>query len=53
MIRILKFLWTGSFHECKNDVIRDVLLHHGDGGLGRRYTLKCKECGKITKKDIK
>lgn len=54
MIRLLKFILSGCFHKW--ETIEKVSLtwksEFGEG-KGRRYTLRCERCGKITKKDIK
>jgi hypothetical protein len=52
MIRIIRFLITGSWHEHKWEEIKQVTTRHTmDGapdGVSVVYHLQCKDCGKIT-----
>ena len=53
MIRLLRFLFTGSWHEHKWKTINEVRIGpNGNFALGRLYVCRCQECGKITKFDI-
>lgn len=52
MWRILKFLFTGSWHEHEWETLKDVGLNGEFGAKGRRYTCRCKHCGKYKKFDL-
>ena len=52
MIRILKFLFTGSWHEHKWETIARGSLHQGRSLVGQRYTMRCDCCGEIKHKDL-
>jgi hypothetical protein len=47
MIRILKFLFTGSWHEHQWEVIEKGSLKQGGRVIGYRHILQCKHCGNI------
>lgn len=49
MIRILRFLFTGSWHEHNWETVRtDRLVDENRVAIGSRHILRCKECGKIS-----
>lgn len=51
MLRLLKFLFTGSWHEHKWVVIRTGNIGYGGRVNGIRYFLQCSQCGKIKHTD--
>jgi len=52
MLRLIRFLITGSWHEHEWVVIREGELTSHCGARGTRYILQCKTCGDIKNKDI-
>lgn len=52
MIRLLKFLFTGTWHEHKWETIGRGTLHQGRSLVGQRYTLRCTQCGDVKCKDM-
>lgn len=50
MLRLLKFLWTGSWHECNWEYFRKIKVYEKDNDrmpIAYEYHLKCKTCGNI------
>lgn len=47
MYRILKFLFTGSWHEHQWEVIQKGTLGYNGRVSGYRHILQCKHCGDI------
>lgn len=51
MIRLLKFLFTGSWHEHNWTVIESGTLGSNGRVNGHRHILQCSGCGNIKHKD--
>ncbi len=47
MIKLLRFLITGSWHEHKYKIIKEVQVTSNSGRSWVRYISRCEECGKI------
>lgn len=47
MFKLFKFLITGSWHEHKWVVIKEVSITCGDDEAWTRYILQCQHCGCI------
>jgi hypothetical protein len=47
MIRLIKFLFTGSWHEHKWETIKVRTVESDSGGRWFVYECKCETCGKI------
>lgn len=50
MLRILRLLFTGTWHQHKWGIIKETILWEKESDklpIGTRYTLKCSECGKM------
>lgn len=48
MIRILRFLWTGSWHTHEWDIIKEITVEIEGGDRWTRFICQCKDCGTIT-----
>lgn len=48
MFRLLKFLFTGSWHEHKWETIDKKKVKYERGDVTTRFYLRCTECGTIT-----
>ena len=58
MIRLLKFLWTGSWHEHKCETIKSINVYEGDkvkGDIPSKLiiVMRCTGCGEFKKFKIK
>ncbi len=54
MFRLLKFLFTGSWHEHQWKIIKIVKVCDFDASgaeyqMGRKYIQQCEKCGKMKK----
>ena len=53
MLKLIRFLITGSWHEHKWEIIKETPVQNFDGitrqptGKFTRYTMQCKGCGDI------
>jgi uncharacterized protein CbrC (UPF0167 family) len=49
MKKLLRFLWTGSWHDHHWEIheIRTVVDKNDDDILGDKYILRCKDCGEM------
>lgn len=56
MWRLLKFIVTGSWHEHEWETIKEEELYNLVNGKWEnthtRYTMKCKGCGNMKKKEL-
>jgi uncharacterized Zn finger protein len=52
MLRLIRFLITGSWHEHTYEVIKEYDVNHRGGYLYRVYVSRCTKCGKITSKSV-
>ena len=55
MIKLLRFLWTGSWHEHDWETQERILFFDDDSGkrpIATKYILRCKHCGTIKKKEV-
>jgi len=51
MLRLIKFLFTGSWHEHSWKVIHQGTLGRGGNVRGYRHILQCTGCGNVKHKD--
>lgn len=51
MLRLIRFLFTGSWHEHNWKVIHQGTLGSHGRVTGYRHILQCTHCGKVTHKD--
>ena len=48
MKKLLRFLWTGSWHDHYWEVYKTTtIVDEDDVRIGDKYTLRCKHCGEM------
>ena len=47
MIKLLKYLFTGSWHEHKYVVVQKDKMYNGKNLAYNIYICRCSECGKM------
>ena len=48
MKKLLRFLWTGSWHDHYWEVYKSTqVLDEDNECIGDKYTLRCKHCGEM------
>lgn len=52
MLKLIRFLITGSWHQHTYEVIKEYDVSYNDGYLYRVYVSRCTKCGKIVSKTV-
>jgi hypothetical protein len=48
MKKLLRFLWTGSWHDHSWEVYKETMIvDKNDVPIGEKYALRCKDCGEM------
>ena len=48
MIRLLRFLWTGSWHMHEYKIVKSgPIVNSNDSNIGTYYECRCDKCGKM------
>lgn len=48
MLKLLRFLWTGSWHDHHWEIVmRNAIVDEDDVRIGEKFTLQCKTCGEM------
>jgi hypothetical protein len=48
MKKLLRFLWTGTWHDHHWEVYQEtIIVDDDDVRIGNKFTLQCKTCGEM------
>lgn len=53
MLKLIRFLFTGSWHEHRWEIINKSFVTSDLGSTYDEYTLQCIKCGNLKRKAIK